>query len=282
MYVSLLAEWFHVLVQLVDGSWLDMPNILNKDEVKGIVRDYNNGKTIYIKLTYPAPEHILNLFVFRSFSSIQNPTTEQIMKKSSDVTNQFNVKSSEDVIAKIRGKQKLERARKEKPKSQQKSKGVKLPKDVPITDKRIFIVHGHDDSAKDELFVLLSSMGLKPRILKEEPDEGKTIIEKLEYYSDDVGYVIVLLTPDDLGGQDKKSLKPRARQNVILELGYFMGKFGRSKILCLIRGREIEAPLEKPSDTLGIVTHTFSKKVDECSKDLYRSLISAGYKKSLK
>ena len=113
-------------MQLVDGTWLDRTNILNKDEVKGIVRDYNNGKTISIKLMYPAPEHILNLFVFRTFNSIQNPTIEQIMK-SSDVTREFDVNSPEEVIAKIRGRQKLERSRKIKPKSKgmQKSKGGK-------------------------------------------------------------------------------------------------------------------------------------------------------------
>jgi predicted nucleotide-binding protein len=61
-----------------------------------------------------------------------------------------------------------------------------------------------------------------------------------------------------------------------------MGKLGRNKLLCLVKGHDTEEPLEGPSEILGIVTHRFNEKVEECLKDLYRNLISAGYKRWLK
>ncbi len=88
--------------------------------------------------------------------------------------------------------------------------------------KKVFIVHGDDDSSKNELSSFLFRLGLKPMILHEQPNAGKTVIEKFEQYSSDVGYAFVLLIPDDIGGKDKENLSPRAKQNVILELGYFM------------------------------------------------------------
>jgi len=264
-----MAEWFHILVQLVDGKWLDQPNILDKNEVKRIIKDYNNGKTIYIKLTYPRPKDIVFLLIFRTFNSLPSPTIEEIMK-TQDVTGNFKVKSQEEILSNVRRREREEKT--EDIPRKVLGKGTTMQK-----SNTVFIVHGHDETAKNELFVLLTYMGLKPRILKEEADEGKTIIEKLEDYSSNVGYAIILLTPDDVGGKDTSSLKPRARQNVILELGYFMGKIDRRRILCLIRGRDTEAPLEIPSDTLGIVTHRFTQKVEECSKELYRSLRAAGY-----
>jgi predicted nucleotide-binding protein len=112
----------------------------------------------------------------------------------------------------------------------------------------VFIVHGHDDGLKHEAARFVESFGLKATILHEKANEGNTLIEKFEKNSN-VRFAIVLLTPDDLGGAvgaDKYS--PRARQNVILELGYFFGKLGRGRVCALYKDA-----VELPSDMAGIV-----------------------------
>jgi predicted nucleotide-binding protein len=113
----------------------------------------------------------------------------------------------------------------------------------------VFVVHGHDELAKQNAARLLERIGLHPIILHEQPSGGsKAVIEKLEANSD-VGFAVVLLTPDDLGRSRKaKNLKPRARQNVILELGYFMGKLRRGKVCALYK-----EGVEIPSDYQGVL-----------------------------
>lgn len=113
----------------------------------------------------------------------------------------------------------------------------------------IFIVHGRNNEAKETVARFLEHLGRKPIILHEQPNKGRTIIEKFEDYSS-VGYAVVLLTPDDVGavkGQEDV-LHPRARQNVILELGYFLGVLGRSRVMPLV----VEG-VEVPSDLSGVV-----------------------------
>ena len=113
----------------------------------------------------------------------------------------------------------------------------------------IFIVHGKDNELKETVARFVQNIGLEPIILHEQANSSNTIIEKLEKYSN-VSFAIVLLTPDDWGGisSEKKILNKRARQNVILELGYFIGKLGRSNV-CALKKDEIELP----SDYHGIL-----------------------------
>lgn len=120
------------------------------------------------------------------------------------------------------------------------------PKQSPTTTE-VFIVHGHDHGAKETVARFLESLDLIPIILHERPDEGRTIIEKFEDYSQ-TGYAIALLTPDDIGGTDADNLRPRARQNVILELGFFLGSLGRGRVSALVKG-----DLEIPSDYSGVL-----------------------------
>ena len=121
--------------------------------------------------------------------------------------------------------------------------------DKRVDLRKIFVIHGHDEAAREKLARFLQTLGLQPVILHEQPNEGRTIIEKFEDYAD-VGFATVLLTPDDLGApkENKNALKPRARQNVIFELGYFIGKLGRNRVCALVRG-----DVEKPSDYDGVV-----------------------------
>jgi predicted nucleotide-binding protein len=113
----------------------------------------------------------------------------------------------------------------------------------------VFLVHGHDHELKKAVVQMLSELGLDVTVLHEQADLGRTIIEKFEDHSD-VAYAVVLLTGDDVGRSDSKGskLRPRARQNVVLELGYFLGALGRSRVTALTVGE-----VEVPSDLAGIL-----------------------------
>ena len=104
-----------------------------------------------------------------------------------------------------------------------------------LNSRKVFIVHGHDNEAKERVARFLEKLGLEPIILHEKASSGRTIIEKFETYSGDIAFAVVLLTPDDVGcaALSRENQKPRARQNVILELGYFLGRLGRVRICAL-------------------------------------------------
>src|SRR5690606_12147790 len=91
----------------------------------------------------------------------------------------------------------------------------------PSFSRKIFIVHGHDDGAREAVARFLERIGLEAVILHEQANQGRTIIEKVVAHSD-VGFAVVLLTPDDEGCAKGGKPEPRARQNVLLELGYFI------------------------------------------------------------
>lgn len=117
---------------------------------------------------------------------------------------------------------------------------------MPIS-KKVFVVHGHDEGARESVARFLEKMGFEAIILHEQANQGRTVIEKVEAHGD-VGFAVVLLTPDDEGCEKGKPLEPRARQNVLLELGYFIGRLGRNRVCALKRGE-----IEIPSDFAGMV-----------------------------
>ena len=122
----------------------------------------------------------------------------------------------------------------------------------------------------------VSKLGLEPIILHEQPNEGKTIIEKFEKHAD-VGFAIVLLSPDDKAfpkANDPATARFRARQNVILELGYFAGSLGRSRVFSLYRDG---TDLELPSDVAGVVYSLYDGK-GHWKLSLVQELKAAGYR----
>jgi predicted nucleotide-binding protein len=118
-----------------------------------------------------------------------------------------------------------------------------------IDSKKVFLVHGHDNEAKESVARFVERIGLEPIILHEQPNSGLTVVEKFEIFAA-VGFAIVLLTPDDVGAlaSEVANLKPRARQNVILELGYFLGKLTRRRVCALYK-----QGVEIPSDYQGVL-----------------------------
>ncbi len=156
----------------------------------------------------------------------------------------------------------------------------------PSPKKEIFISHGKDLKPVDELKNILTRAELTPVVLSEQPSQGKTVIEKLEAYSD-VGFAFVILTPDDLGGFVEmgskwsrpkrlrdflKTAHTRPRQNVILEFGFFVGRLGRERVCCLLK-----KPVEQPSDMQGIVYLSFKESLEEIRSEILNELKAAGY-----
>ena len=117
--------------------------------------------------------------------------------------------------------------------------------------RKVFIVHGHEGEPREAVSGFLRKIDFTPVILHEQSNQGRTIVEKFEDHSD-VDFAVVLLTLDDVGGPKGGTQEPRARQNVILELGYFIGKLGRKNV-CAIKHGEVEIP----SDIIGVVWRLF-------------------------
>ena len=127
-----------------------------------------------------------------------------------------------------------------------------VPEAVPPTPSkagnRVFLVHGHDQAARNAVELFLRSVGLDVIVLAKLPDGAKTVIEKFEANTIGVDAAVVLMTPDDFGGEAGGEAGPRARQNVVLELGYFIGKLTRSRVVAL------KSPnVEEPSDVRGVL-----------------------------
>jgi predicted nucleotide-binding protein len=126
---------------------------------------------------------------------------------------------------------------------------VQAPMKAAGHGSKIFVVHGHDGAVRSEVVEFLESVtGERPVVLHEQADSGRTIIEKFEDHADDAGFAVVLLTGDDLGGDDVDSLRARPRQNVVLELGFFIGRLTRKRVVALY-----ESGVDLPSDLSGVL-----------------------------
>lgn len=148
------------------------------------------------------------------------------------------------------------------------------PVSMSPLSRKVFVVHGHDDALKQTVARVVTKLALEPVILHEKPNKSRTIIEKFEDYSD-VSFAIVLLTPDDMGYDlrlGEKTVRPRARQNVILELGFFLGRLTRSRVVALFVPTD---NFELPTDYTGVLF----VPVDDAGKwqmDLVHELKASG------
>ena len=148
-----------------------------------------------------------------------------------------------------------------------------LKKEIPIySNHKVFIVHGRDTLLRTQVENVLRALGLEPIILQEQANIGKTIIEKIEECTD-VGFGIVLYTPCDEGRlkSEDGELKPRARQNVVLEHGYLMAKLGRERVCCLVSKN-----VEFPSDIQGI-GYISANDIDQWKYKIAKELKAAGF-----
>lgn len=137
---------------------------------------------------------------------------------------------------------------------------------------KVFIVHGHDDEAKETVARFVENFGIEATILHEQANRGQTIPEKFEEHAGEAGFAIILLTPDDVGASQAEAnkFKPRARQNVVLGLGYFWGRLGRGRVCVLHKGG-----VELPSDMQGLL-YVPMNSPDEWQLSLAREMKQAG------
>ena len=148
----------------------------------------------------------------------------------------------------------------------------------PTSSKEVFVVHGHDETAKEQLELILHKLGIDHFVLANSGGGGLTIIEALESKIGKhatTAFGIVLMTPDDMGyaisaGPD--SIQPRARQNVVLEMGMLISSIGRKNMAILVKGH-----LEKPSDADGILYIPFNNHVKETVPRLASRLKESGF-----
>ena len=128
------------------------------------------------------------------------------------------------------------------------SRGAEL-RNFNIGDK-VFVIHGRDEEAKQTVARFLAELDLEPVILQEQPSKGNTIIEKFEEHAQSAAFAVALCTPDDVGAlaSEQDNLRPRMRQNVVFELGYFAGAIGRNRVCALLKGK-----VDRPSDYDGVV-----------------------------
>ena len=145
------------------------------------------------------------------------------------------------------------------------------------TKKKVFVVYGHDQPARDELEAMLRRWELDPLILDQLPTEGQTVIEKLESALAECAFGVVLATPDDEGHRadhpDEKAF--RARQNVVLELGMLLAKLGRQNVAVLLKTQE---KMERPSDISGLIYIPFRDSIaKEAGVSLAKAMDARGY-----
>lgn len=142
---------------------------------------------------------------------------------------------------------------------------------------KIFVVYGHDQNTRNQLDAMLRRWGLEPLILDQLPSKGQTIIEKLEEYTAEVGFAVVLATPDDEGHRrehpDERTF--RARQNVVLELGMLLTRLGREKVAIILKDQD---KMERPSDIQGLIYIPFKNDLQkEAGALLAKEMAEQGY-----
>lgn len=262
-------------------------DITEKESMYEIVRKYYRGEQVQIKkrfvnnLQYPEmmivqseetaeafKKNLINEIskkasissdYARARSYFDQPTVDVIMNEKKDTDDDITLSIFDRVS-------KETKTRKE---SQQKEA---LTDEAVVKNKRVFIVHGHDDLLKESVARLVEKIGLEAVILHEQPNGGKTIIEKLGEQAD-VGYAIILYTPCDEGRKKgSENSKPRARQNVVFEHGLFMGKLGSERV-CALRKSEVEMP----SDAQGILYIEVKDGSNDWMYQVAKELKKAGY-----
>ena len=278
LYYSVLIEVSEIIGNKKNILQITLIDQTNTDKIKTeIVNPYINEEEFFMdgySLRKSAISRIKIVSSERSIKSIVDLRNYQ--RRESNRTSNVAILScytkagiiqSDELITDITNEI-LSEAKKELRKARNVSKESKLT----LNKKQIFIVHGHDDKLKLEVARFIEKLGLEAIILSEQANKGKTIIEKIEENTD-VGYGIVLYTPCDKGGTADtpyEKMKLRARQNVIFEHGYLIGKLGRERVCALVDGN-----IEYPSDINGVVYISYQ---DQWQHKISEELKSIGYK----
>ena len=230
--------YYHVLIEDDENQIVEHNYDLIIEEIEGFAKNYKLGQKIHFNGYILKPDMIRRLQFFETEDMLENILIKTNILKNYDLSLQELLRYSLD------NKESLKDIT-----SSVLSKIIIETKKIECTDsKKVFIVHGHDNELKNEVESFIKDLGLVPMILHKEASEGATIIEKIENHANESGFGIVLYSPCDKGGKDGESLKSRARQNVVFEHGFLIGRLGRNKTCAIIKG-----DIEKPNDISGLV-----------------------------
>jgi predicted nucleotide-binding protein len=250
--------FYHAMIEIPEKQGKTSRNReifeLDKTELSEIIDDvvvpYLKHQEFQFNGYFMKPDNILRLVVKRTNESVKThadyendhmPSGVLVFVSPSDILSYDKYATDITKEAMATGREKI---------SQGRPATAPRPVAAPSPErKRVFVVHGHDDLAKTTVARFVEKLGFEPIILHEQASAGRTIIEKIEKFSD-VGFAIVIYTGDDLGAKSdpKPALQPRARQNVVFEHGFFIAKLGRDRVAALVKGE-----IETPSDIDGIV-----------------------------
>ena len=250
----MLQFFYHISVETKEKnkngenrSFYEWNKTRKEEIIDSIIVPYLQGNDFFIDGCIANKDKITRLLVKKTNDTIENLTKKANASIPNNVLCILTHKSifenrAEDVTRDFieEAKSKIQTSDVEAKKKDQASGTVSYSK--------VFIVHGHDELAKTEVARFVEKLGFEAIILSEQPNEGKTIIEKIEDYAD-VGFAIVLYTECDEGKAIGSSdLKKRARQNVVFEHGFFIGRLGRNHVHALKKGE-----IELPNDISGVV-----------------------------
>lgn len=256
-----------------------MVNLTEDELLTRFVEPYLAGETIVINGTTLDPKK-LHRFIITSTDKNLDRTIEEIkIEDAKDQSPYSMFGTSVKWRAIDTGKVVTDKYITKPPGSLVSKRSIEI--DTTIKSKpnnKVFIVHGHDTELKNDTELFLKSINLDPIVLHRQLDEGLTVIEKFEKHSE-VTYAIILLTPDDIGfpiseikkTEIERAIEYRARQNVIFEFGFFVGKLHRKKVCCIYK-----EGVTLPSDLGGLIYKKVNKSVEEVGLFLMQELKNAG------
>jgi predicted nucleotide-binding protein len=207
------------------------------------------------------------------------PHGHRFRSKDGALLNWFSSTGTLQLQGKKESAEKLKAALEGGPQETLRAELVDAAKTLPAEKPKVFVVHGHDTATREQLELVLHRLGLEPFVLANTGGGGMTIIESLEQEIVNphvrARFGIVLLTPDDMGYAQRDgevARQPRARQNVVLEMGMVLAALGRQNVAILKRGH-----METPSDAQGIIYLPFNDHVKETVPKLVDRLRQAGF-----
>lgn len=279
--------YYHIYIQQKHNYQEIKTNLIEEELLSRIVEPYNhglpivlNGKTIQLNL-------IERINIYET-ATLLDELIKKFQREYDNDTSQFKMFGTNPTVkAMLTGKMVSDKfivgpaghLKNFNKKIESKAQNLNVTKAV---NDRVFIVHGHDNALKDETCVFLKEIGLNPIVLHRQVDGGLTIIEKFEKHAD-VSYAFILLTPDDYGFSVDELQKPeskrkgefRARQNVIFELGFFIGKLSRVNVCCIYKDVEL------PSDISGLIYKKIQISIQEVGYEIIKELQNAGLQPKL-
>lgn len=242
---------YHILVELKNKQCYEEYDLEKTENeiLNDYVIPYLKNEDFFLGSNFVKKENIIEFIIKKTELGIENYRLQlERRRNSTGVVYLYPVYKKVTLHNQITGKNIVGDLIKEIKENSELFEKKKIKDSQIDNNKKIFIVHGHDNEMKIDVARFIERIGLESIILHEQASKGQTIIDKIEEYTD-VSYGIVLYSPCDLGkAKNDIELKERARQNVVFEHGYLIGKLGKKRVIALNKGE-----IETPSDIGGVV-----------------------------